>query len=827
MGFSFEDVKAPQPNSKRTDPIELFQELNVRDSAINDLWLAQGDALREWHKSRRNGDVAIVLNTGAGKTLVGLLIAQSLVNELKGNVVYACSSKQLVEQTAEKAESYGLKVTTYHSRVFSNDYYQRRQGPCITTYQALFNGWSRFFQERPEAIVFDDAHSAEHLIRDQYSLVIDRGSFEQTYKELHHVFHGYFRSVSRGISFQELLDGHGDQFLVPPSELIANKEEVSRILADANFDSTARTRFPWAYLRDHIESCAVIFDSAKVTVTPPFLPVLTLPYFEDDIKRVYLSAKLDAPDAFARTFGRVPEPRIAPSTTAGECERLVIIPSRINDAHDEIRHAKEAIADEKALILTPSFERAKEWEDVADVLERSDFIEGVRKFRESDELRKISLAGRFDGLDFPGDTCRVLVIDDLPTGVGALERFLWEKAEVTTTLRTTVASRIIQSFGRTSRGVNDYGIVLLTGERLVEWLLIPRNKRVLPDFLQKQLEIGFQVSEAATPDNVNEAIQACLARDDSWRQFYQERMATLEADSDTDDHQAITDAALGEAQFAQLVWERKYREAAQVMHRCQESTFDISPKLGAWHSLWIGQALELAGDEEGAAAEYSRAHSIQKRLPEPCWQKQTQRATGADIQVVEIGRQFRISGTDVACPKNLDQDLAALDGGYSAKETEESIRLLGQLLGLDSERPEKEYGTGPDVLWKFSDGSAWCIEVKTDKSQQSVYKKQDLGQLRDHQRWAEDKKGIETPLPVFVGPAVSTSPEANPDASMQVLPLDGLKEIAEKLKALYQDVASNALPISLQSDIEDRLNQRGLAEASICSAVPMWRLSEL
>lgn len=56
----------------------------MTDTNINDLWLGQGDALREWNEHRHKNDIAIVLNTGAGKTLIGLLIAQSLVNETKG-----------------------------------------------------------------------------------------------------------------------------------------------------------------------------------------------------------------------------------------------------------------------------------------------------------------------------------------------------------------------------------------------------------------------------------------------------------------------------------------------------------------------------------------------------------------------------------------------------------------------------------------------------------------------------------------------------------------------------------------------------------------------
>ncbi|WP_419652234.1 hypothetical protein, partial [Thiolapillus sp.] len=41
---------------------------------------------------------------------------------------------------------YGLDVTTYFRSDFSNDLFTRGEAPCITTYQALFNGKSRFLQ---------------------------------------------------------------------------------------------------------------------------------------------------------------------------------------------------------------------------------------------------------------------------------------------------------------------------------------------------------------------------------------------------------------------------------------------------------------------------------------------------------------------------------------------------------------------------------------------------------------------------------------------------------------------------------------------------------
>ena len=49
-------------------------------------------------------DAIVKLHTGGGKTLVGLLIALSSMEEKKGPVLYLTPTTQLVEQTIEKAK---------------------------------------------------------------------------------------------------------------------------------------------------------------------------------------------------------------------------------------------------------------------------------------------------------------------------------------------------------------------------------------------------------------------------------------------------------------------------------------------------------------------------------------------------------------------------------------------------------------------------------------------------------------------------------------------------------------------------------------------------
>ncbi|MEC4984246.1 MAG: DEAD/DEAH box helicase family protein, partial [Oscillatoria sp. PMC 1076.18] len=205
MPIDFDKFTPSKPVKKLIDPIEIFQNLKVKDSAINDLWLAQGDALRDWHSQRNSEDVAIILNTGAGKTLVGLLAAQSIVNETNERVLYACSSINLVEQTESKAKGYGLEIATYIKGEYRNkSLYQRCLAPCVTTYQAIFNGKSRFFREKPIAIIFDDAHAAEHLLRDHFTLKIKRNNFTELFSKIFELFRSYHEKIGKGISYSEI-----------------------------------------------------------------------------------------------------------------------------------------------------------------------------------------------------------------------------------------------------------------------------------------------------------------------------------------------------------------------------------------------------------------------------------------------------------------------------------------------------------------------------------------------------------------------------------------------------------------------------------------------
>lgn len=97
MAFTKPSRKLPLPS----DPEALYRQLARTNAGPDGLWGHQTDLLRDWHANYlRERDVALELPTGAGKTLVGGLIAEWLRQAEREPVAYLCPNRQLAVQAA-------------------------------------------------------------------------------------------------------------------------------------------------------------------------------------------------------------------------------------------------------------------------------------------------------------------------------------------------------------------------------------------------------------------------------------------------------------------------------------------------------------------------------------------------------------------------------------------------------------------------------------------------------------------------------------------------------------------------------------------------------
>jgi len=132
----FNKLKQQRTRIAPINPADIFLRL-PKSPGIDDLWNSQAEALKAWFERRNEKDVVIKMNTGGGKTLVGLLIAQSIINEHHGPVLYLSPTVQLVEQTLGLARKYGIQAVRYERGQDLDDKFLSGQSVMVATYAAL------------------------------------------------------------------------------------------------------------------------------------------------------------------------------------------------------------------------------------------------------------------------------------------------------------------------------------------------------------------------------------------------------------------------------------------------------------------------------------------------------------------------------------------------------------------------------------------------------------------------------------------------------------------------------------------------------------------
>jgi hypothetical protein len=147
---------------------------------------------------------------------VGLLIAQSIMNETHQPVLYLSPNAQLVEQIAEKAKSYHIPAVVYEKEKWGElpEEFLNGHSVLICTYHALFNARSRFGVKGTAkeiisvaGIILDDAHVAFSTMREAFTLRIDRGDDPEGYKYLTHLFRDAFSDLDKAGSFDDIVSG--------------------------------------------------------------------------------------------------------------------------------------------------------------------------------------------------------------------------------------------------------------------------------------------------------------------------------------------------------------------------------------------------------------------------------------------------------------------------------------------------------------------------------------------------------------------------------------------------------------------------------------------
>ncbi|HEY9421231.1 MAG TPA: DEAD/DEAH box helicase, partial [Thermoanaerobaculia bacterium] len=441
-----------------SDPEALFRDLRGRSPEIRHLWSHQADVLRAYHKEFRTAkDVAIELPTGAGKTLVGLLIAEYRRLVLKERVAYLCPTRQLARQVSSQASKYGIKahVFTGKQREYSPSefsQFQAAQAIAVTTYSSIFNSNPRI--RDAQTLILDDAHASESYIASMWSVEIPRATDAYLYSSLVNLLReglpaAFFADIS---SDKEKKTSSVE--LVPGKYVRQYARAVSELF-DANLGEQTPAIYAWALIKEHLSACNIFISWDYILIRPFVPPSLTHDAFSQALQRVYMSATLGAGGELERITGvrsikRLPLPEGWHDRGSGR--RLFLVPQISMSDQSSLSVATDAIESfDRSLILAPTQGEVESFKTSLKgmglrVLGAADIEDTLEPF--SGSTRAALILSRYDGLDLPDEACRLLILAGLPAGTNLQEKFLWSRIAASSLLRDRILTRFTQGVGR-------------------------------------------------------------------------------------------------------------------------------------------------------------------------------------------------------------------------------------------------------------------------------------------------------------------------------------------------------------------------------------------
>lgn len=784
MALDLKKLKAGNSTKKQIDPRKIFTTLK-RNSRFKRPSDEQGDVLDGWYAARQQQSVTLKMNTGSGKTVVGLLCLQSCLNEGKGPAVYVVPDNFLITQVLAEAGDLGIAVTEDNKDAA----FLAGDAILVINVWKLFNGKSTFgvgqgnTQIRIGSIVIDDAHACLATVADQFKIRLH--GKHPAYKQLLDLFADDLEQQSDQLLLDVRADDPTSVMTVPFWAWKDKNKQASAILHPHRKDDDLQ--WPWPLIRDVLPLCQAAFGGGYLEIAPRFLPIDNISAFTDAARRIYMTATLADDGILVSHFQAEPEQVLHPIRPKGGGDigdRMILAPQEVNPAItvDEIkalalRRSKKV----NVSVIVPSKERAKYWSDVANqTLDKDSIEEGTERLRKG-HVGITVFINKYDGVDLPAKACEILIIDGIPEVEGLLARA--EQMALNETRRQLVrqVQRIEQGMGRGVRSSEDHCVVLLIGARLTQRIHNPEARTLFSPATRAQLKLGKQVTEQLRGQplaEMEEVIDLCLSEDEGWVETSKD--AIVNADEAEPGHVEPATIFLRQAFDAARL--KRFDKAKELAQQAVASVSErrakgyLKQQLAEYvHHIDPSQAQEI----QLSAVEMNRA------LVRPL--------QGITYSKLEAPRDSQAVAATAAMKRYLEKNdlilwvnalIEALAWGEpNSKRFERAMRDLGTFLGFGSQMPEDDYGKGPDNLWSLGGLNYLVIECKSGATSAKAIVKHDCNQLNGSMIWfgkQYDKACSATP--VMVHPKVTPENAATLHPDTRIITVEKLTKLVENLR---------------------------------------------
>ena len=812
--------------TKPESPVLMFRDLR-RDPSIKYLWGHQEKLLDEYfteHLKRK--DLAIELPTGAGKTLVGLLIAEFRRRASDERCVFLCPTRQLCCQVDAQARKYGITTSLLIGSGQNYDpvqfyKYQQAKAIAITTYWGIFNVHPRI--DDPEVIICDDAHTADDSVASLWTVLVEREKHREIYQAIfRNLQHAIPENMAHSIqTYDGDLIGKPSPDLVSTISLYGHHNSLKQILDELILDTDLR--YSWSNISSHLDACLLYCSPDAFEIRPIIPPTLTHNPFSQAHQRIYMSATLGEDGDIERSFGvrkiaRLPIPEGWDKRGTGR--RLVLFPGLSGDEDTELEATVTVLNKvDRSLILVPDNRTRKKLEDALPntfkVLGSTDIEKSIDAFTKHPAPVVLLIANRYNGIDLPGNDCRVMVLWGLPTGVGLQEKYLLKRLGAVSLLRDRIRTRITQAMGRCTRDESDYSIVLLLGDDLLKWFCTRANIGGMHPELQAEIDFGMENSPDRTKEEFVEICTIFLSRTAAWQQCEQAIQDRRNAISKVKDAtaDALARAASLEIDYLYKSWDGQHEEAFTIATKVIDM-LEGGSVLNPYRSFWHHQAAVSsflawkASNNDSLrlsvishlkkASETSRGVNwlakLQAQLTGKRDSEDTQQTPLQEwfSEISSLLEEWRILGRrytrEIVNTQHFIQST-------EAKVFEKGLALLGRMLGAKTHQWNSD--GAPDGLWIFGDWHAFVFEAKTDAKPEGSISLEIVRQAATHEERVRSDKLIPQSMPcstIIISPRRTLQKVAVPHTKdMSYIRHEEVVQLFENAASALEQVRAAAL----------------------------------
>ncbi|MBM9838701.1 DEAD/DEAH box helicase [Rhodococcus hoagii] len=801
--MDFGEMLAEQDVPVPVEPRKLYASLGGKSKGYGYLRDVQGQILEEWDRRRAERDLVIKVNTGGGKTIDGLVILQSYLNEGLGPALYVAPSPYLASQV--QAEAARVNIST----VDDPEHPQYLAGEAIAVVNAwkLFNGRSVFSDKRPSkppvpigSVVLDDAHAALAITREALSIHIPVA--DRAFAELLELFRDDIHTQSPN-ALLDINEKSAGALARVPFWSWRSKIDSAREILHKHRDTPA-LRYPWPAVSEVLHLAGVVVTDREISITPYCAPVRHITGFFEAKRRVYLTATLADDSVLVSEFGADPSSvkrAITPGTAGDIGERMILAPQELNPALD-LGDVRRQIADlagkYNVVVIAPSDRAAHLWGELGARVVDADHIAAAVEDLKTSHVGLVAWSNKYDGIDLPEDACRVLVIDGLPEVANGDERV---QAQL---LRgqghdDRQVQRIEQGMGRGVRSNEDHCVVFLLGSRLSQLIADPRSFARFGPATREQLKLSRRMAARLRDKPMAEIIDTAkqaLSRDPKWVDLATRALASVPAQVGD-----VSGAAIAQRTAFEKATDGDYRAAADLLD--STATMSENSREKGW---LLEQRAHYTDLLNPAAAQTILAES--RRLnpsvlrprtgvvytPISVSDSQAQRASDYLSSRYPNAAELRLGIQTVVDDLVFDKD--------RVPEHEAALAVFAKHIGLDGQCPEDEIGEGPDALWAMGDSKFFVIEAKSGSKSQVIHKG-DANQLAGSMNWFRERYGeLAEATPVIVHRAHRLADDAAATPGMKVLNEDGMGRLKRAAIAFAEGLASERWD---RADVVDQL----------------------